>query len=247
MHITKILVLLTLLAGTWLLAGCGQQAAGSELEQAAASQQPTIQPTVTAEPTPPPTATPEPTLPPPTATPEPTLPPPTATPEPTQPPPTATPEPTAVPQTSARPSRIVINQIAMDQPLVSVGLDANGYPIVPNHDAAWYNLSAQPGEGENVVLWGHVLRFQYAPDIPAPFGRVEELTLGAPITLYDANGEAHTYVVSDQIWALPHEVEHILPQGYERLTMVSCIGERVVVNGSVANMSHRLITIATPE
>jgi sortase (surface protein transpeptidase) len=103
-----------------------------------------------------------------------------------------------------------------------------------------------PGTGENVVLWGHVLRFSYAPDIPAPFARVQELGIGAPITVYDANGYAHNYVVSEQVWALPSQVEYILPQGSERLTLVSCIGDKVIVNGSVANMSHRLITIATP-
>jgi hypothetical protein len=213
-----------------------------------------VLPTLTPEPTstPEPTATPLPTSTPlPTATPEPTSTPlPTTIPEPTPPPlPTATPEPPAPAASQfapGRPVRVQIDPIGMNRSLVSVGLDANRVPIVPNHDAAWYNLSAMPGTGENVVLWGHVLRFSYAPDIPAPFARVQELGIGAPITVYDANGYAHNYVVSEQVWALPSQVEYILPQGSERLTLVSCIGDKVIVNGSVANMSHRLITIATP-
>jgi hypothetical protein len=36
-----------------------------------------------------------------------------------------------------------------------------------------------------------------------------------------------------------------LPQGEERLTLVSCIGEKVIVNGAT-QMTHRLITIALP-
>ncbi len=146
----------------------------------------------------------------------------------------------------AAPVWIEIPAIAMSQPLSPVGLDANGIPIVPNHDAAWFNLSARPGEGDNVVLWGHVLRFRYAPDVPAPFANVENLSIGATITVYDANDGVHTYAVSEQVWVEPHQVEYILPVGSERLTLVSCIGDQVIVDGSVVNMTHRLITIATP-
>jgi sortase (surface protein transpeptidase) len=139
----------------------------------------------------------------------------------------------------------VIENIGLDRSLVSVGLDENRVPVVPNHDVGWYNLSADPGAGDNVVLWGHVLRFRSTPDIPAPFARLQELDAGAPVTLYDAEGRAHQYEVSQQVWALPSEVEYILPQGSERVTMVSCIGDKVIVDGSL-QMTHRLITIATP-
>jgi sortase (surface protein transpeptidase) len=141
--------------------------------------------------------------------------------------------------------RLEIENIGLNRSLVSVGLDENRIPIVPNHDIGWYNLSANPGAGDNVVLWGHVLRFRATPDIPAPFARLQELDVGAPVTLYDAEGRAHQYEVSQQVWALPSEVEYILPQGDERVTMVSCIGDKVVVDGSL-QMTHRLITIATP-
>jgi LPXTG-site transpeptidase (sortase) family protein len=169
-------------------------------------------------------------------------------------PPTSTSTPLPASNTAAQgaalqpadPARIVIDSINMNLPLVSVGLDANRVPIVPKHDAAWYNMSARPGDGENVVLWGHVLSFSYAPHIPAPFAQVEELSIGTPITIYDAQGTAHTYRIAEQVWALPSEVEYILPQGSERLTLVSCIGDQVVENGRVVNMTHRLITIATP-
>lgn len=143
------------------------------------------------------------------------------------------------------PVRLVIEAIGMDLALVSVGLDANRVPIVPNHDAAWYNQSAAPGAGDNVVLWGHVLRFRNAPNIPAPFARVKELSPGTPITLYNAAGQQFNYIVSDQVWAQPEEISYILPQGSERLTLVSCIGDEIIVDGSL-ELTHRLITIATP-
>jgi LPXTG-site transpeptidase (sortase) family protein len=146
---------------------------------------------------------------------------------------------------SGEPVRLVIPAIDLDRPLIPVGLDANRVPVVPKHDVGWYNLSAGPGQGENIVLWGHVLRFKSAPQIPAPFARLKELKPGAEVVLYDRAGNAHTYVVTQQVWATPDQVEYILPQGQERVTMVSCIGDKVIVEGTV-EMTHRLITIAEP-
>ena len=153
--------------------------------------------------------------------------------------------PNPTPTLPNQPVRLVIPAIELNRPLVSVGLDRNRIPIVPKHDAAWYNLSARPGEGENIVFWGHVLRFRAQPNIPAPFARVQELQPGDRMTIFTANGQAHVYVVHEQIWVKPEQVEYILPQGRELITMVSCIGDKVIV-GNELEMSHRLITIARP-
>jgi|HigsolmetaAR201D_1030396.scaffolds.fasta_scaffold02014_8 sortase (surface protein transpeptidase) len=147
---------------------------------------------------------------------------------------------------SSEPIRLRIPDIKLDGKLVSVGLDANRIPIVPDHDIGWYNLSAKPGEGENIVLWGHVLRFRHAPDIPAPFANIKTLQPGAEVVLYDADGGEHRYVVTQQIWVKPNQVEYILPRGKEMVTMVSCIGDKVISNGEVIDMTNRLITIAEP-
>lgn len=146
----------------------------------------------------------------------------------------------------AVPTRIVARDIGMDARIVAVGLDAQGMPVVPDHDVGWYNRSALPGQGENVVLWGHILRFRHAPRIPAPFARLKELRPGARLTVYDSNGTAFDYVVTRQVWVRPTEVEWMLPQGRERLTLISCIGDKVIVGREVVDMSHRLITIAEP-
>jgi sortase (surface protein transpeptidase) len=191
-----------------------------------------------------PTAAP-PTLAPPTAAP-PTQAPPTATPVPaTAEPATATPAPPTPRPEPSPPVRMLIPEIGLDRELLSVGLDENRVPVVPNHDVGWYNLSASPGQGENVVLWGHVLRFKSTPNVPAPFARVKELAVGAALTLYSEDGRAHPYVVVEQVYATPDQVKFILPQGRELLTLVSCIGDKVVVDASV-EMTHRLITIAAP-
>jgi LPXTG-site transpeptidase (sortase) family protein len=169
---------------------------------------------------------------------------------------TATPTPAAEPTAQpagdieagqpGEPIRIVIDAVDLDQKIVSVGLDKKRVPIVPDHDVGWYNLSAQPGQGDNIVLWGHVLRFRQAPKIPAPFARIKEVKPGASVVLYDQAGKAHNYVVKQQIWVLPNEVEYILPKNKEMVTLVSCIGDKVINNGEVVDESHRLITIAEP-
>lgn len=145
-----------------------------------------------------------------------------------------------------RPARVTIPAIGLDMPLVAVGLDAGNAPIVPRHDIGWYSYSAAPGAGENIVLWAHSLRWRDAPQIPAPFGMVKHLRPGDQITITTRGGAAHTYVVRSQTWALPDDVQHILPQGREQLTLVSCIGDKVVEGSERLNMTHRLITVADP-
>ncbi|MEO7909861.1 MAG: class F sortase [Roseiflexaceae bacterium] len=159
---------------------------------------------------------------------------------------TAQPATDLEPGQPGEPTRIVIEAVDIDQKIVSVGLDKKRVPIVPEHDVGWYNLSAQPGQGDNVVLWGHVLRFRQTPKIPAPFARIKEVKPGATVVLYDQAGTAHNYVVKQQIWVLPSEVEYILPKDKEMITLVSCIGDKVINNGEVVDESHRLITIAEP-
>jgi sortase (surface protein transpeptidase) len=147
----------------------------------------------------------------------------------------------------AAPARVVIDEIGLDQSVVRVGVDRSGAPIVPDHDIGWFDQSAMPGQGENIVFWGHVLRFRHTPKIPAPFARLKDLRPGARVVLYDSAGTAHAYVITQQVWATPDQVEYILPQGSERITMVSCIGSQVISGGEVIDMTHRLITIAEPE
>ncbi len=234
MRHTRIIIILAAL----LLGACGStEQAIPPLPSSVATSAPAAPPTSVAAA---PTAGPVPTR---TAARAPTSVPATAAPTT---PPTAVPAPSATPQPpSSKPVRLVIDAIELDQPLVSVGLDENRVPIVPNHDAAWYNLSAMPGQGENIVLWGHVLRFKSAPKIPAPFARIKELKPGASVVLYDEDGNAHDYVVTQQVQVKPDEVEYILPRGKEQISLVSCIGDKVVADGTV-EMTRRLITIAEP-
>jgi LPXTG-site transpeptidase (sortase) family protein len=153
--------------------------------------------------------------------------------------------PTPRPAIPSEPVRIVIPDIDMDRPLLQVGIDAETVPIVPKHDAGWYEGSARPGQGGNIVLWGHALRFKDTPQIPAPFGQLQKLNPGAQIVLYTAEGKAYDYIVAQQIWATPDQVEYIRPKGSERVTLISCIGDKIMTKRGM-DMTHRLVTIAEP-
>ncbi len=151
----------------------------------------------------------------------------------------------ARPAKATAPIRMQIPAIRLDLRTVSVGLDKKRHPIVPNHDIGWYNLSAMPGQGDNIVFWGHVLRFKSAPKIPAPFARLSELKPGALIVLTTAGGEQRRYKVTKSIRVTPDQVKYVLPTGKEQVTLVSCIGAKVIRHGELTK-KYRLITIAEP-
>ncbi|WP_322822134.1 sortase [Chloroflexus sp.] len=231
-------VLLIVLTGCLLVSACGGTTASATVPSP--TPEAFITPTAERLPSPQPSLTPS-------ATPThaPTA---TATPSatPTQPPtPAPSTTPTMPPVGDRTPVRLVIPEINLNRELIPVGLDAQNVPIVPDHDVGWYIYSAKPGQGENIVLWGHVLRFRKAPQIPAPFANIDRLQNGSEILLYSADGTAFRYVVARKERVTPDQVQYILPTGDERLTLVSCIGDRVIVDGNV-ELTHRLITIAVP-
>jgi sortase (surface protein transpeptidase) len=156
-----------------------------------------------------------------------------------------TPGETAAPQEASEPTRIVIPALGLDLPTVSVGLDAQQVPIVPKHDVGWFTASSKPGERSNVILWGHVLRWTDSPEIAAPFERIHELQPGAEIVVVTADGQEHRYGVTQQIQTRPDETQLLYPTLSERITLVSCIGDKVVQNGTLTK-EFRLVTIAEP-
>ncbi len=219
---------------------------------------PAASPTATAPPTATPSPTPSPTFTTaPTATPSPTVSTPTLEPtaivittteltalEPEVAPPTPPPvTPTTI--SPAQPARLVIPAIGLDLEPIPVGVDKHRVPVVPKHDAGWFKSSAMPGQPSNIVFWGHVLRWKDTPKVPAPFARIQELQPGAELSILTVNGESRRYRVTQQVWARPEEVEWIRPTATERVTLVSCIGDKVIREGTLTK-EFRLITIAEP-
>ena len=146
---------------------------------------------------------------------------------------------------ASQPARLIIPAIGFDAAPRAVGLDARRVPIVPKHEVGWFEGSAVPGQGSNVVFWGHVLRWKDSPNIPAPFARLSELQQGAEVVVVTSAGERHRYRVTQRVQVRPTQVSYVLPTSSERVTLVSCIGDTVIMNGKVSK-AWRLIVIAEP-
>jgi sortase A len=167
--------------------------------------------------------------------------------------PTPTPTPSPTPTTdippSGVPSRIVAEAIALDAPVVEMGwqLAERGEQTVnvwavPENEAGWHRNSARPGQGSNVVISGH--NNSTGGHV---FGNIEELALGDQVTLWDDEGTAYMYQVTDrqivQAFAASQEALDYLqavvrPTPNEQLTLITCWPNWT--------NTHRLIVIARP-
>jgi hypothetical protein len=75
----------------------------------------------------------------------------------------------------APPTRLAIPKLYLDAPIITMGLDGEGNPQVPDRpdQVAWYNFAAAPGQKSNAVLSGHVdWQTQSRQPIPGVFYRL---------------------------------------------------------------------------
>lgn len=141
--------------------------------------------------------------------------------------------PTAVPAPPHRSlvTRLKIPSIALDAKVIEVGWemqDVNGAQVpvwqVANYAVGQHQGSANPGEGENIVLAGHVGGYGYV------FRDLYYVHPGDSVTLY-SDGKEYNYTVKERLIVdeenVPPEqkaenAELIAPQGEEMVTMVTC-------------------------
>ena len=159
-----------------------------------------------------------------------------------------TPIPPAPTPTPALPMRIVIPEIDVDAPVVTVSLDPaeldgqvrSVWGVPASYAAGWHDTSAPLGVPGNTVLNGHnttngeVFRDLYT------------LAISDVVTVY-SNDASYTYEISE-ILILPEagqplevrleNARYILPTGDERLTLVTC--------HPYGSLRNRLIVIAHP-
>jgi sortase A len=154
------------------------------------------------------------------------------------------------PPASGAPTRLVAKTIDLDAPVVEMDWlpqDEGGQVVsawnVPDSEAAWHRNSAAPGEGGNVVISGH--NNSMGGRI---FARLEELSPGDQITLWNNRGQTFVYEVRDKqyIRALlasaeaQKQLESVLtPTPTEQLTLITCWPNWT--------NTHRLIVMAAPK
>jgi sortase A len=185
----------------------------------------------------PPTATPTPS-PVPTDTPTPLpLPAPTNTPPPAPPPPPA----------ASGPTRVVIESVGIDTPVVPVGwsiVEQNGRQFsvwdVADFAAGWHNTSAAPGQVGNTVLSGHHNIkgevFRYLVDVQE--GAAIDIYVGDTVYGYYVEQKLIVKEKGEPLDVRRQNAAWIAPTNDVRLTLVTC--------WPYTNNTHRVIVVARP-
>jgi hypothetical protein len=129
------------------------------------------------------------------------------------------------------PVEMVVDSIGLDAP-IEVGTIADGIMQDPSGPwvVSWYQQLGKVGEGNNVVMAGHV---DYWDTGPAIFAGVPSLAPGDVIRLIGENGETYEYEVEwsqlfDVATQLTPEViqnDIVGDTGQESLTLITCGGE----------------------
>ena len=110
---------------------------------------------------------------------------------------TATPVPTPPPNDSPL-AKMIIEKIGVDAPVITLGLDENFVPEVPDgpQDVAWYDWSSRPGWGSNAVFSGHVDWTMHGQAVIGVFYYLRDLGLDDEIKIVLEDGTEYRYKVT---------------------------------------------------
>lgn len=112
--------------------------------------------------------------------------------------------------------------VSINIPSVGLSLDVkeaaieNGVWQTSEVDANHLNQSAYPGDGGNIVIYGH--------NKNSIFGPIRWLEKGAEIEVTDEKGIKHTYRVIETTEVSPDNIQFVLPKSEEILTLYTCTG-----------------------
>jgi len=128
------------------------------------------------------------------------------------------------------PVRLAIPRLYIDAPVVTMGLDAERYPEVPERpdQVAWYNFSAAPGQRSNAVLSGHVdWQTRSRQPIAGVFYRLRELEIGDTVTIALEDGTKLEYRVTGNVatgYEDPNVLKAMNRTSREAITLITCGG-----------------------
>ena len=133
------------------------------------------------------------------------------------------------PANTAPISRMVIEVIGVDAPVVVRGLDANAVPEGPGPPdvVAWYDFSSRPGVGSNAVFAGHVDWTYDGRPGPAVFWGLKDLKPGDTVRIFLEDGTQYDYAVTANFAVLyddPKAVEVMGPTPRDAITLITCGG-----------------------
>lgn len=122
--------------------------------------------------------------------------------------------PTEVRQES-KVARVVIPSLKIDLS-VEEGKIERGVWSISQRGASHLDVSKNPGEGGNIVVYGHNKK--------AIFGPILWAEKGEKITLIDKDDKEFNYQVIETKTVSPDQIEYVLPKNEEILTLYTCTG-----------------------
>jgi len=143
--------------------------------------------------------------------------------------PVGTPATAITTEPSAPVARLIIEKIGIDAPVVTMGVDENGIPQVPDnpYDVVWYNWSTPPGHGSNAVFAGHVDWTVDGQPVLGVFYRIRDLEVGDIVEVKLEDGTDYKYSVIGNL-ALPGEdprsMEWMGATPTDMVTLITCGG-----------------------
>jgi len=142
---------------------------------------------------------------------------------------TATTTISAPPASSAPVARLIIEKIGVDAPVITLGVDENFIPEVPDNpnDVAWYNWSALPGHGSNAVLAGHFDWTVNGQPVIGVFYSLADLSVGDIIEVKLEDGTDYKYSVVGNLAVANDDSEAMdmmAPTPSDMVTLITCGG-----------------------
>ncbi len=167
-------------------------------------------------------------------------------------PPTSSPAPPRV-VNDLPPVRILIPAIRVDAEVMTLGMDAQAVPQVPDRTnsprpgavVAWYDFTAPPGRGSNAVFAGHVTWNR----APAVFWALGQLTPGDQVRVVVRDGRQLLYEVTETFMVDPSQPDAIrvmYPTSEDVVTLITCGGTFVPDRSSPlgGDYTHRVVVRA---
>jgi sortase (surface protein transpeptidase) len=151
----------------------------------------------------------------------------------------------------APPTRMIIEKIGVDAPIITLGLDANSRPEVPYdpYVVTWYDFSAKPGQGSNAVFSGHVDWTVNGQPVTGVFWGLRDLAEGDMMKIILEDATELRYRVTDNV-AVPYDdpegEKAMYPTPNDVITLISCGGTWVPNPSSSlgGNYTHRVVVRA---
>jgi hypothetical protein len=154
-------------------------------------------------------------------------------------------EPAPEPDPVADPTRIRIDALAVDVPVVPVALEDDGGMEIPDdaNEIGWYSPGVRPGEKGSAVLAGHV----DSKEGPGAFWGLRDLALDDVVTITHADGTERSWrvVAREQYPKAELPIGELFVWGgeSEQLALITCGG---AWNRDRASYRDNIVVYAVP-